>query len=270
MSEVDEPLAQIALIQSLINRRKRFDPESELPGTVQVERGAVLADVVCGQMIGPVEFPDRAGEVIDAIGHARPAYRGLLGYCLALATPGAEVLRRPGPGARKPGPSAYVRTGVSNPARSGGAIASDAWASLADWVCDRDDSAADFLRTIVARRAECGSFLTPASSDNPETFWYHDLIILHAVDAYADLSGDEEAAATVAAAAEYHHNKTQTDHATAEPWGLSAFLKSPSTRPTADGLLHAVQTNQPTGPRGVTLLLLADTLYRFGLGGFSR
>jgi hypothetical protein len=262
MAATDPPLAQVALIRSLIDRRERFDPKSELPGTVRVERGAVLADAVCGRTIGRVEFPDPDAPVVDAIGHARPVYRGLLRYCLALATPGSAVLQGPGSGARQ--------AGVFNPARSGGAIASHVWASLAGWVCGQDDSAVDFLRTIVARRSDAGSFLTPAASDNPETFWYHDLIILHAIDAYADLSGDEQAAAAVTAAADYHQNETQTDHATAEPWGLSAFLKSPLTRPTADGLLHAIQTNQPNGPRGVTLLLLADTLYRFQSGGFSR
>jgi hypothetical protein len=260
---------QLALIRSLIERRFRFDPATETPGTIRVERGAVLADAVINRTQAIDSWPgfdSDALRVVDGSGHARSVYPGLMRYCLALAASGRLGLvpahhRSPGSA-----PPTGFRDGI-NPARLGGTITGGVWSALADWAANESARSAELIRGVIANRSADGSFLTPSPADNPETFWFHDLILLHAADAFADLSGDPAAADAARAAAEYHQNRTQPDHATGEPWGLSAFLKSPATAETADALLHTVQITHPNGPRGVTLLLLADTLYRAQLGG---
>jgi hypothetical protein len=72
---------------------------------------------------------------------------------------------------------------------------------------------------------------------------------------------DRTLAAAVARNAEFHLDQTQPDHATAQPWGLFAFIWNPRTRGLADQVLHAARVNQPEGLDGVSLMLLADALY---------
>ena len=73
---------------------------------------------------------------------------------------------------------------------------------------------------------------------------------------------DRPLAAAVKRNTEYHLRETQPDHATSQPWGLFAFVWNESTRPLADGLLHAAQTLRPENRSdGITSMLLADALY---------
>jgi hypothetical protein len=101
--------------------------------------------------------------------------------------------------------------------------------------------------------------LSATASDNPETHWYHELVVLHAATVYAAQTGDGALSAAIARNAEFHQDETQPDHATNQPWGLAAFIRNPATRPLADGMLHAAATIGRGS--GVTSILLADALY---------
>ena len=122
------------------------------------------------------------------------------------------------------------------------------------------------LRARHARQRPAGGYLLAEGSDNPETLWYHELQIVHAV-ASLGLQGDDVGLKTSAAtAAAWHMNETQPDHATNHPWGLPAFLIDPSTHVMADGLLHAATAQESAareggGVSGVSLILIADALY---------
>ena len=101
----------------------------------------------------------------------------------------------------------------------------------------------------------------PGGSDNPETWWFHELVILHAAASYAVQAEDRTVAAAVARATGHHLRETQPDHATSHPWALFAYVWDERTRPLADGVLHAAAVYRPEGPDGVSLILLADALY---------
>jgi hypothetical protein len=115
-----------------------------------------------------------------------------------------------------------------------------------------------FGRLVACQRPR-GTFLEAGAGDNPETHWYHELLLLHAATSYAAQTRDAAVEAAVARAAEFHLNETQPDHATNQPWALAAFARSPATRSVADGMLHSAATIGRTS--GVTSILLADALY---------
>jgi hypothetical protein len=106
-----------------------------------------------------------------------------------------------------------------------------------------------------------GAFLNATPADNPETHWYHELVLLHAAASYAVQAEDRTVAAAVVRNAEFHLNETQPDHATTQPWGLFAFIWHEKARTLADQMLHAAGTQKS----GVSLMLLADALYCIGL-----
>lgn len=117
------------------------------------------------------------------------------------------------------------------------------------------------LAALITAQQPSGEFLLATRSDNPEPHWYHELVILHAVAAYALASNRDEPQRAVERAAEFHLNETQPDHATTEPWAVYAFVQSFDTLPLADQLIHAVQTQHPDGPDRISWMLLRDALY---------
>ena len=264
-----------------------FAATREMAGAVQVERGLVLAMAVGGR--DPTGLRATAGRlvdardvadvvVIDAAGHRRPAYRGLLLHAWRRAASlerGRGGTSRLSAAERSTWDAALARWSRALadeaaradwlvdgevPARLGGAAAGSVWAALARM----PDSGGPPTSTCVARltgaQRASGAFLSGDASDNPETRWYHELVLLHACATYAIISGDPAAARAVARAAEYHVAETQPDHATSQPWGLPAFIWSGAARPLADEMLHAVRVRQAEGADGVSQVLLADTL----------
>ena len=150
-------------------------------------------------------------------------------------------------------------------AANGGAATRAIWAGLmihvAGTVLARPawvDSGANMLANLCQRQQSSGAFLQATASDNPETLWYHELILLHAVASYAARSGDSSATRAAQRSAEFHLNETQPDHATAQPWGLPAFVRY--TPMLADQVLHAMATQHPGAIEGLSAMLLADTL----------
>ena len=222
--------------------------------------------------------------VVDREGHHRPVYRGLLVYCALLAfgvayetlsagefgrwveglRPWADLMEAELGRIEWPG-----EVGDEIPGLLGGAAADAAWMSLALHVAGRvfvrdawGDLASETFGRLVRCQRENGAFLAASGADNPETLWYHELVLLHAAASYAVQAEDRAAAAAVARNAVYHQNETQPDHASTQPWGLFAFVWNPETRMQADQLLHAATTiGGGAGVSGVTSLLLGDALY---------
>jgi len=219
--------------------------------------------------------------VIDRAGHHRPVYRALLVYCWLQAFRVAyETLPRGLFGRWEESLRVWCDLleavlgdipwpAGGTPAVRGAAAAESAWTALAlhvgGKVFVRDawtDLAGDTFGKLARGQRDDGAFLTAGPSDNPETHWYHELVLLHAAASYGVQAEDRPLAAAVKRNTEYHLRETQPDHATAQPWGLFAFVWNEPTRPLADGLLHAAQTLRPENRSdGITSMLLADALY---------
>ena len=230
----------LLIVEDHVRRSAPCVATRETPTVVQVERATVLADAGLGRPVVPV--PDRA-DVVDAAGHRRPVYRPVLAYAARAAGVGGPRLPdRPSAG------------DVRFAAAAGAAAAAAVWSALAQ------RTGATFRRLIDGQRPS-GAFLSATSSDNPEVHWYHELVILHAAADRAIETGDADLWAAVGRATLFHLNETETDHATGQPWGLPAFVRVPGAGPLADAALHAVSAHQPGGAGGLTLFLLADTLY---------
>jgi hypothetical protein len=112
---------------------------------------------------------------------------------------------------------------------------------------------------FISKQQPGGAFFSADVHANPETRWYEELITLHALASYAARVQDPSMDNAVARNAEFHLNETQPDHATAEPWGLLAFIRY--APPLADQVLHAMSMQYPQGISGVPLLLMTDVLY---------
>lgn len=152
------------------------------------------------------------------------------------------------------------------PASRGADIAADVWNSLADdgkllitkWAgLPREWTISGPVSDAALSQQLDGRFLQFDGS-NPEPWWYHELVILHAVATCAALYGKDWVAKAVPKAAHFHHAETQPDHATSQPWAIHAFLMDDETLPTADLMLLAAEVNQPQGLDAVSRILLAD------------
>ena len=248
-----------------------FLPQAEDESSVQVERALVLPMAMTGAEPQEIDRVmerllrpgSRKARVVDASGQSRPAYPGLLVYAWKRARDVTErELRR-----QEPTPPeldewerrlrrSIERTHDLWKAGSGTEFS----AAVVDYVWSILGAGAGDLSPVITMQGATGAFLPDNPSVNPETRWYHEFVLLQAIAAYGYLRGDSHALAAADRAAMYHLNETQPDHATAEPWGLLAFIHNADTHLLADQLLHTVQVQQPAGPRGVTRVLLADTL----------
>ena len=254
-------------------------------GVLPLARGLCYpAAVLCGNAGRALAFAgdalDDAPAVVDPAGHRRPVYSGLLLYSvfqafrLARVDPSAQpvtgwvaVLER-----RLAAVSWPEGLGERIPASAGAAVTEVAWLALAaraaaEFVGGGGGGAAEIANVLfeeVARRqSTAGAFLTAGPRDNPETFWYHELVLLHAVASYAAQAGDAELAEAAGRSARFVQAEAQPDHATNQPWGLLAFVRDDATRLMADQMLHAarVQDAAGAGRSPITSILLADALY---------
>jgi hypothetical protein len=210
--------------------------------------------------------------VLDTQGHQRPVYAGLLLYSAFQACRlSTEYWSRDEVEPwRELAEARFAAAGwpVSKPgvldAADGAAVVESIWLALAidaegEPHEEPDERVSDAFEALVRCQQPSGTFLKAGARDNPETHWYHELLLLHAATSYAALRGDRALEAAVMQAAEFHQAETQPDHATNQPWGLAAFVRNPATRPLADGVLHAAATIGRGS--GVTSILLADALY---------
>jgi hypothetical protein len=279
------------LVRNALPAHAHFVAESENATSAQVERGLVFPAAVLeprGFDESPVHrlmelstsprLPNIA--IIDRTGHHRPVYRGLLIYSWLQAFSIAyETLPRAEFGRWEEGLRPWCDLLESElgeiqwpadpiPAGRGSTATEAAWTALAlhaaGKIFIRDawtDLASDFFGKLCRAQTPSGTFLTARSSDNPETHWYHELLLLHAAASYAVQSEDRTVAAAVAKNAEFHQNETQPDHATNQPWTLFAFIWNPRTRPLAEQILHTASIQNSGSQSGISLMLLADALY---------
>jgi hypothetical protein len=269
------------------------DFAAESATAVQVERGAIFARAVLEPRLDErglalierlieLTMSPRLAElaVVDASGHHRPVYRALLIYAwlqafrIAYETLPQSQFGRWEEASRVWSDLLEAELGQIDlpegtiPAGRGASATESAFTALALFVAGkvfvRDvwiDLASDLFGRITRAQQPSGAFLLAGASDNPETHWYHELVILHAAASYAVQAEDRHVASAVARATEYHVRETQPDHATCQPWGLFAFIWNDRTRSLADQLLHATQARDAGRIDGVSLMLLADALY---------
>jgi hypothetical protein len=266
-------------------------PSIEAAGTVQVERGAAVlisattsarVDAAAVDRLAELSAtPDRLSQVacLDAAGHARPVYRPLMIYAWLMSYRIAYETLPPSTFGRwdetlRPwcdlleaelGPISVSET--ATPAIRGGSAAEAAWTALALYVAGKifvrdawTDLAADTFGRLSRGQQPSGAFLIASPADSPELTWYHELAILHAAASYAVQAEDRTVARAVARSATFIADEIQPDHATAQPWGVFAFVWNAPTQPLADQLLHAISLRQHEVD-GVSLILLADALY---------
>jgi hypothetical protein len=271
-----------------------FVLQAESETAVQVERGAVYATALRDrpEVRGVTDRVERllrlaadvgslpTVAVVDQASHHRPVYRPLMVYGWLQAFKLLyEVLPRSEFGRWDEALRAWCdlleaelgATRIADdgtPASRGDVVTEAAWTALALFSAGRvlvrdawTDLASDTFGRLTRGQAAQGTFLTPGPSDNPETWWYHELVLLHAAGSYAVQAEDRPVAAAVARATEHHLRETQPDHATGQPWALFPFIWNEHTRPLADQLLHGMTVQQPGGVGGVSLILLADALY---------
>lgn len=117
------------------------------------------------------------------------------------------------------------------------------------------------LSQVIAVQSNIGRILPATSDDQPESVWYYELQLTHALATAGLLLDHEPFIAAALRAAAFILNEIQPDHATNRPWGLNAFLLSDETLPLADWMLHTTAVHLMTTPDPVTLLLLRDCLY---------
>jgi hypothetical protein len=274
------------LIGSMLAPVPPFAPTAENSASVQVERGIIFAHSMNNpanphpEIVEPLINADctRMG-VVDRHGHVRPVYRPLLTYAwLQTFSRAYESLPRAEFGRWEESARAwcdelerslgeFVWPEGTIPARLGSRAAEIAWNALALHVAGKvfvrdafTDLAGDTFGHLTKRQLANGAMFERTASDNPETYWYHELVTLHAASSYAVQAEDRALAATVARATSYHAADTQPDHATNQPWALFAFIWNEHTRSRADQMLHASST-QDSSSNHVALMLLADALY---------
>jgi hypothetical protein len=267
------------LVQSLLTPQP-FTPDSESPTAIQAERGTILTLALLNETLDdrldPLLRQPPGLRVVDRQSHHRPVYEPLLIYAalstfrLCYETLPRELFGLWEESLRTHGDHLERRLGdlVFNPSAADGAqTAEAAWIALCLQIAGRlyirdawTDLAGDFFGKLTQSQQSSGAFLSTTASDNPETAWYHELTVLHAAASFAVQAENRSAAAAVKRATAFHLNETQPDHASAQPWGLFAFLWNPPTLPLADQLLHAAQTQHPGGVSGLTQVLLADSL----------
>jgi len=218
--------------------------------------------------------------VVDRLGHARPAYCGLLVYAWAMSLrhfqeqAAGECLDRHLKYLRVwcdrlcAGMASVSKATGEWPAARGAEAASLAWSARALdaagslFANDRWHSLArDTFDSLRRLQRPTGAFLAASRADNPETYWYHELVLLHALAGFAAVHRDDQLLAAAAANADFHLAETQPDHATGQPWGLTAFILHEPANLLADELLHTAATRQNAGPDGIARMLLADALY---------
>ncbi len=224
------------LIESMIVAPQAFVPAAEDASHLQVERG----------IIGPViECPQTPVQIVDAGGHARPVYRPLLLY-------------------------SWLRNCRIGPAVFTGWVQSlqhhDIWSALVLSIAGErfqngtwTDEARLSFNQLIDQQRPGGAFLPVDSKANPETRWYEELLLLHALASYSVGQSDPRIHRAVERGALFHLEETQPDHASAQPWALLAFVQYAPL--LADQVLHALSMQYPAGVTGVPLLLLTDALY---------
>ena len=263
-------------VRMLIHAATTGEPERPSP----MDAGLVLCDALAGRPICTPRLREKRENLVDAGGHRRPFYAGLICQAVAmaarlelgvgrvdvaqtlLATLGASNLFTGTAGASET-PGHACATAWDQVARvSFGHLANEIEDATTDVIARRNHGSSAF--SLLSRPMQPSGAFFPATSENPEPRWYHELVMLHAAATAAmvgEAAGDvmpKDAGKLVREAALFHHAETQPDHATSQPWAIHAFLSDPEFTPTADLMLLAAGVNQPGSLDAVSRILLAD------------
>jgi hypothetical protein len=242
------------LVQNLENRL----PAPAAPGFVSLEAGLIFPRSIAEGPIPMIEAIPLVGIVVDGAGHSRPIYAALLVYAWLRAGVQVDTMMAW---------CELLEMNLAKMSRTTDAAAV-AWNALAlhvaarrmghsDW---KEIAAEAFTQFAQAQQLD-GALLAPAPGTNPETRWYDELVLLHAMSSYAAETHDPAIAAAVRRAAEFNMLETQPDHATQQPWALFAFHDSPQTRIQAEQILHTAIMYGRTNLDAISLILLADALW---------
>jgi hypothetical protein len=98
-------------------------------------------------------------------------------------------------------------------------------------------------------------------NDNPEPWWASELMVLHALQSFALLTGDASLEAPLRRCVEFHLAEIQPDHATNEPWAIHAFGLHPDGNITGETLLHAGFVQGGGALTSGATLIAADALF---------
>jgi hypothetical protein len=296
--EAEAFLGEFRRYASILTSRVANAPQPKLDAesatAVQIERGIVYPRALPNPAALDISPADRLIEladsprlaqlaVVDRSGHHRPAYPPLLVYSWLQAFRIAyETLPRADFGRWEEGLRPWCDLleaelgGIDWPANGmpaarGASATESAWTALALFVAGKvfirdawTDLASDTFGKLVRSQksqSSAGPFLRATSEDNPDSHWYHELVLLHAAASYAVQAEDRTVATAVALNTNYHMAQTQPDHATNLPWAVFPFIWNPQTRPLADTILHASQMQDPQNESVLSLMLLADALY---------
>ena len=260
-------------VRLLLHAATAGEPERPSP----MDAGLVLCDVLAGR---PMRELPEGGDYRDSGGHGRPFYSGLVAYAvvsavqLAFGASGDQDVAdylpylaagHPPLGAPRPLRRPEVLEwppAVGIAADAAADVAADLWDALATWrsqsLTGETVRVPEILAHVVAAQRPDGAYFRFDAGDNPEPWWYHELVALHAVTSFELLSGGRMRLPGARHAAAFHHAETQPDHATGQPWAVHAFLLDLDTTPTADLLLLAAGVNGAGGLSAVSRILLAD------------
>jgi uncharacterized protein YbaR (Trm112 family) len=218
-----------------------FDPQTEADDTIQVERGVCFPATLVGAPAPSADCIDRLLQpaaptlrIVDQRGHRRPAYRGVLAYAaLQVLHVTADAPPDWKPGLRGWAESIAIdlaqldwptHPAAPLPAAGGAATGAAAWNALALHVAAivYDEPrwralAATTFDQFARRQLPAGPFLAAGRADNPETHWYHELVLLHAIASYAVQS---EGVPPLAAAVARSALRQEGDFLVAEVGGL--------------------------------------------------
>lgn len=128
---------------------------------------------------------------------------------------------------------------------------------------DVDAEVADsVVHRIVERRGPENALHPRGEEDSLDAWTYRELCGLHALASLALLRRNRAWAARVEEIALHHHDNTQPDNTTTEPWAIGAFLWSPKTRGFAEQQLHDTTAQSGGGRLGaIPAMLLADAAW---------
>lgn len=255
----------------------------ESTARVEVERGAIYPRCLLSPKKQlPVEtlleLPPDTGmplAVVDRQGHRRPAYEGLLLYAVLGAiqvtgqplTPESHERLITWCGSLRLRLDRRERFTSGIPAALGSEVTAIAWSTVALLrasqvvAAEGDIVAREVLESFVSNQQPTGALLKTTGSDNPETWWYHELVLLHALGSYATMTRSQNAISAIMRATNFHLHETQPDHATAQPWAVFPFVLNPETHILAEAIIHTAMTTQPGGIDGISLILLGDALH---------
>ncbi|HEX8523523.1 MAG TPA: hypothetical protein VF669_14815 [Tepidisphaeraceae bacterium] len=206
--------------------------------------------------------------VVDHLGHQRPIYLPLMLYAWLLNyRQRFETMPREEFGQWDEALRAWCELLETTVTQRGASTPQVAFSALALYTAGKvfvrdpwTDLAAGAMGAICQTQQADGSLLAPDAAVHPEITWYDELATLHALASYAVQAEDRSAAGAVARATKFHLHAVQPDHATAQPFGLFAFIWNEKTRALADQILHTLQLRQPVSD-AASLILLYDCLY---------